>query len=329
MKLTSTLTGIALALGTAVPGFAADVTARISLQLPLKSHLGQNLALFKSEVEANSNGEIAVEIYDSAQLYKDKEVPAAVGSGAIEMGVASLTRYVGDVPAVDVFYMPFLFNSEEKVRKATAPGSDVRGPIDAAIAETGSTVMWWQAYGGAIMLSKDGPVKTPADMVGKKARVFGKTLGDFVTSTGGAPTLISGSEQYLAYQRGTVDIGMTGVSGVKSRKLWEVMDTITVTNHADIEFIVVANTDWWNGLSAEHQKVMSDAALMAELTVRNKVTEIEAGAYAAAEEAGMNVYHPTAEEIDAWKAASASVYDGYRAKTGHLGAQILSAAEQY
>ena len=201
--------------------------------------------------------------------------------------------------------------------------------VKAAIAETGSTVMWWQAYGGAIMLSKDGPVKTPADMVGKKARVFGKTLGDFVTSTGGAPTLISGSEQYLAYQRGTVDIGMTGVSGVKSRKLWEVMDTITVTNHADIEFIVVANTDWWNGLSAEHQKVMSDAALMAELTVRNKVTEIEAGAYAAAEEAGMNVYHPTAEEIDAWKAASASVYDGYRAKTGDLGAQILSAAEQY
>jgi len=329
MKLRSTIAGFALTLSAAVPGFAADVTARISLQLPLKSHLGQNLALFKSEVEANSGGEITVEIYDSAQLYKDKEVPAAVGSGAIEMGVASLTRYVGDVPAVDVFYMPFLFNSEEKVRKATAPGSDVRGPIDAAIAETGSTVLWWQAYGGAILLSKDGPVKTPTDMVGKKARVFGKTLGDFVTAAGGAPTLISGSEQYLAYQRGTVDIGMTGVSGVKSRKLWEVMDTITVTNHADIEFIVVANTEWWNGLSAEHQQVMSDAALKAELTVRNKVTEIEAGAYAAAEEAGMTVYKPSAEEIDAWKAASASVYDGYRAKAGDLGAQVLSAAEQY
>lgn len=329
MKLRSTIAGFALTLSAAVPGFAADVTARISLQLPLKSHLGQNLALFKSEVEANSNGEITVEIYDSAQLYKDKEVPAAVGSGAIEMGVASLTRYVGDVPAVDVFYMPFLFNSEEKVRKATAPGSDVRGPIDAAIAETGSTVLWWQAYGGAILLSKDGPVKTPTDMVGKKARVFGKTLGDFVTAAGGAPTLISGSEQYLAYQRGTVDIGMTGVSGVKSRKLWEVMDTITVTNHADIEFIVVANTEWWSGLSAEHQQIMSDAALKAELTVRNKVTEIEAGAYAAAEEAGMTVYRPSTEEIDAWKAASASVYDGYRAKAGDLGAQVLSAAEQY
>ena len=99
--------GAAMALGvTAGSSFAADTTLRISLQLPLTSHLGQNLTLFKEEVEKNSNGDIAVEIYDSAQLYKDKEVPAAVGSGAIEMGVASLTRYVGDIPAVDIFYLP-------------------------------------------------------------------------------------------------------------------------------------------------------------------------------------------------------------------------------
>ncbi|MFC3119659.1 TRAP transporter substrate-binding protein DctP [Jhaorihella thermophila] len=242
-----------------------------------------------------------VEIYDSAQLYKDKEVPAAVGSGAIEMGVASLTRYVGDIPAVDVFYMPFLLNSEEKVRKATAPGSPVRGPIDEAIKGTGSTVLWWQAYGGAILLSNGSPIRAPADMKGKKVRVFGKTLGDFVTAVGGAPTLISGSEQYLAYQRGTVDIGMTGVSGVKSRKLWEVMDTITVTNHADIEFVVVANSDWWNGLSEAHRKVMMDAARKAEIDVRDRVSQIEADAYAAAKEHGMTIYHPTADEIELWK----------------------------
>jgi C4-dicarboxylate-binding protein DctP len=306
---------------------AADLTLRISLQLPLKSHLGQNLVLFKDQVEAKSDGSIAVEIYDSAQLYKDKEVPAAVGSGAIEMGVASLTRYVGDIPAVDVFYMPFLLNSEEKVREAVAPGSTIRDSIDAAIKGTGSTVLWWQAYGGAILLSNGAPVKTPADMAGKKVRVFGKTLGDFVTAMGGAPTLISGSEQYLAYQRGTVDIGMTGVSGVKSRKLWEVMDTITVTNHADIEFVVVANTDWWNGLTDEQRAIISEAARNAEIDVRDRVSQIEADAYAAAKEHGMTVYYPTDEEIAKWKAKSQPVYDAYKKKAGDLGAKLLNAAE--
>ncbi|MEC9268604.1 MAG: TRAP transporter substrate-binding protein DctP [Pseudomonadota bacterium] len=314
-----------LALG-AVPAQAADVTMRISLQLPLKSHLGQNLLMFKEEVEKTTNGEVAVEIYDSAQLYKDKEVPAAVGSGAIEAGVASLTRYVGDIPAVDIFYQPFVFDSEEKVRAAVAKGSPIRGPIDDAIADTGSTVLWWQAYGGAIMLSKGGPLKTPADMEGKKVRVFGKTLGDFVTAAGGAPTLISGSEQYLAYQRGTVDIGMTGVSGVKSRKLWEVMDTITITNHADIEFIVVVNTEFWNGLSDAHKSAIEAAAMKAEAHVRNKMSEIEAEAYAAAKENGMSVYTPNAEELAAWRAVAQPVYDEYKEKAGELGQTLFSVA---
>ncbi len=329
MKPLSWALGAALAVGLAAGSAnAADTTLRISLQLPLKSHLGQNLVLFKEEVEKNSNGDIAVEIYDSAQLYKDNEIPAAVGSGSIEMGVASLTRYVGDIPAVDVFYQPFLFDTEEKVRAAVAAGSTVRGPLDEAIKGTGSTVLWWQAYGGSIMLSNGAPVKTPEDLKGKKVRVFGKTLGDFVTAAGGAPTLISGSEQYLAYQRGTVDIGMTGVSGVKSRKLWEVMDTITVTNNADIEFIVVVNTDFWNGLPDAHKDIIQAAALKAEADVRDRMSQIEAEAYEASKENGMTVYTPTAEEMTAWKAVSQPVYDTFKEKAGALGQQVLDAAQK-
>ena len=306
---------------------AADTTLRISLQLPLKSHLGQNLLLFKDEVEKNSENAIAVEIYDSAQLYKDKEVPQAVGSGSIEMGVASLTRFVGDIPAVDIFYQPFLFNSEDKVRAATAKGSNIRGPIDEAILDTGSRVLWWQAYGGAIMLSKGAPLKTPDDIQNKKVRVFGKTLGEFIETVGGAPTLISGSEQYLAYQRGTVDVGMTGVSGVKSRSLWEVMDTITVTNHADIEFIVIINEKFWQSLADDQKSIIQTAADKADLAVREAVADIEAQAYAAAEENGMSVYTPTEEELNAWQQASTPVVENYKAAAGELGAKLLEAAQ--
>ena len=110
-KLLTTFAAGSVALVMSASAFAAEVTMRISLQLPMKSHLGQNLQLFKKEVEAKSNGSIEVQIYDSAQLYKDKEVPAAVGSGAIEAGVASLTRYVGDVPAVDILALCALGSS--------------------------------------------------------------------------------------------------------------------------------------------------------------------------------------------------------------------------
>ena len=111
-------------------------------------------SLFKDE-SSRSLADIVVEIYDSAQLYKDKEVPAAVGSGAIEAGVASLTRYVGDIPAVDIFYQPFLFDTEDKVRKAVArdrlsavrsmrpSGNRLDRPVVAGLWQRHHTVQGW------------------------------------------------------------------------------------------------------------------------------------------------------------------------------------------
>jgi C4-dicarboxylate-binding protein DctP len=328
MKFRSLALIAAMAAFVAAP-VAAQTTLRISLQTSLKSHLGQNLAMFQKEVEEASAGDIKIEIYDSATLYKDNEVPAAVGAGSIEMGVASLTRYVGDSALVDVMYQPFLFDTEAKVRKAVAAGSPVRGPIDAAIAETGSTVLWWQAYGSSVFLSKGDPIKTPADLVGKKVRVFGKTLGEFVAAAGGSPTVISGSEQYLAYQRGTVDIGMTGVSGVQSRKLWEVMDTITVANNAVIEFIVVINTNVWNGLKEGQRAIIRTAASNAETALRDGMAKIEAAAYAEAVSHGMAVYQPTEDEMNAWRGVSNPVYDTFRRVNGDAGVRMLEAAAAF
>ena len=58
---------------------ADDVTLRISLQTSMKSHPGQILLLFEQLVEELSGNTVDVQIYDSAQLYRDKVVPEAVG----------------------------------------------------------------------------------------------------------------------------------------------------------------------------------------------------------------------------------------------------------
>ena len=265
------------------------------------------------------------------RLYKDKEVPQAVGSGAIEAGVASITRFAGTNPEVDVFYLPFLFDSEKKVRKATQAGSDIRAILDPAIAKTGAVPLYYQAYGSAIMLSNGGPMKTPADFKDKKIRVFGKTLGAFVSSLGGKPALISGSEQYLAYQRNTVDAGMTGVSGVKSRKLYQVMDTLTVTNHGDIEFIVVANDKWLNSLTQKQRDAIAEASKVAEKAVRDDMANIEAGAYKEAKANGMNIVNLSSSEVSSLKKASSSVIDDYISRTGGAGGvgdQLVKAANK-
>lgn len=326
MKLFKTGLAVAL-LGAAISmPVVAETTLRISLQLPLKHHLGQNLLQFKEQVEAESKGDLKIEIYPSAQLYKDKEVPSAVASGAIEMGVASLARFVGTVPAVDLFYVPFMLPSEEMVKKATAPGSVVRQPLDDAILKTGARVLWWQAYGGVALLSKGEPIVNPEDMQGKKVRVFGKTLGEFTKSVGGAPVVMSGSEQFLAYQRGTVDAGMTGVSAVMPRKLYQVMDNLTVTKHADIEFVVVINDKVWNGLNDNQRAIITKASRTVEADLREKMIKIEADALAESKK-NMKVFELDAAQIEAWKKATSSVVDGYVENSGKLGKQLIEAVK--
>jgi C4-dicarboxylate-binding protein DctP len=253
-------------------------------------------------------------------------VPKAVGSGQIEMGVASLARYVGDVPAVDVFYIPALFDSDSKLRAAVAPGSPVRGPLDAAMAKTGAKVLWWQAYGSTILLTKGEPLRSPDDLKGKKVRVFGKLLGTWVQANGGSPVNVAGSEQYFAYQRGTVDIGMTAPDTIKSRKMWEVMKSVTLAGQAAVEFVVVVNDKAWAKLSAAQQKIVADAAVKAEKSLRDQFETIAKESIEAGKANGMTIHIPQGAEAAKWRASADAVRDAFLAGAGPLGKQVYEAA---
>mgnify|MGYP001276352175 FL=1 len=208
----------------------AETTIRVTLQLPAKHSIGANWMAFKKIVEAESKGELKLQIFAAAQLYKDKETPQAVGSGAVEAGSVFLGRFAGSVPAVEVINVPFLFTDEKALRANVTSGSAMRKALDAAmLKETGARVLWWQAFGRNIYLNNGTPIRTPADFNGKKVRTYGKILGWTVEALGGAPTLMSGSKQFLAYQQGAVDVGMTGASSVKTRKLYEVMKNMTLS----------------------------------------------------------------------------------------------------
>lgn len=310
-----------------VAGAAAATELRVTSQLPPSHPATANLIEFAERVDQLSGGELTFEIFHSAQLYKDNEVPAAVSSGAIDMGTASLTQFGGTIPAVDVFYVPFTFDDPEHVVRATAPGSPVRQLIDDAILETGARILWWQAIGGAVFMSAD-PIVMPEDVAGKKVRVFSKTLGKFVEVLGGAPASISGSEQFLAYQQGTVDAGMSSPEGVTSRKIYEVLDYMTVTNHADVEFVVIINEGVWQGLSEQERAWIDEAGKAVEAELRAEVNAADAEAIAfVRDNTEMEVIELTPEQRQAWIDASKPVMDSYLESSGELGQKLVEAID--
>lgn len=305
----------------------AETTIRVTLQLPATHSLGQNWQDFAKIVEDKSGGELKVQLFPSAQLFKDKEVPGAVGSGAVEAGSSFLGRFAGSVPAVDVVAIPFIFDDEAHIRAAVAPGSAMRAAIDGAIKkETNNRVLWWQAFGRNIYLNNGSPIATPADLKGKKVRTYGKVHGWTVQALGGAPTLMSGSKQFLAYQQGAVDVGMTGASAVKSRKLFEVMDHMTLTFDSAIEFVAVMNSDFYEGLSDEHKAVVDAAALEVEQKLRDQIYS-EEGTIVEEMKSKMTVVDLTDDQRALWAAATKSVVDRFVEETGETGATVVAAVK--
>ena len=303
----------------------ADTTIRVTLQLPETHSLGQNWQDFASIIEEKSGGELKVQLFPSAQLFKDKEVPGAVGSGAVEAGSAFLGRFAGSVSAVDVVSIPFMFSDEAHIRASVAPGSAMRSALDGAILrETNNRVLWWQAFGRNIYLNNGSAIVTPQDLQGKKVRTYGKVHGWTVEALGGAPTLMSGSKQFLAYQQGAVDVGMTGASAVKSRKLFEVMDHMTLTFDSAIEFIAVINNDFYESLSAEHQAIIDAAAQEVEQKLRDAIYQQEAEIVEEMK-AEMTVVELTEAQRAAWREATAGVVDRFVDETGATGAAAVAA----
>ncbi|MEM7652950.1 MAG: TRAP transporter substrate-binding protein DctP [Pseudomonadota bacterium] len=325
MRRTLTAALVATAILTLPAAAQAETVIRVTLQLPETHSLGQNWNAFKEIIEEKSGGDLKLQLFPSAQLYKDKEVPEAVGTGAVEAGSAFLGRFTGAVPAVDVVSLPFFFRDEAHLRAAVATGSPMRSVLDAAILkETNAKILWWQAFGRNIYLSNDSAIRVPADLKNKKVRTYGKVLGWTVEALGGAPTLMSGSKQFLAYQQGAVDVGMTGASAVKSRKLFEVMDHMTLSYDSAIEFVAVMNNDFFEGLSAAHQKIVLDAAAEVEQQLRDAIYAQEDGNVKEMR-SKMTVVDLTAAEREQWVDATKSVVQRFVDDAGPTAAEVVSA----
>lgn len=305
----------------------AETIIRVTLQLPETHSLGQNWNAFKKIIEEESDGELKLQLFPSAQLYKDKQVPEAVGTGAVEAGSAFLGRFAGSVPAVDVINLPFFFRDGDHLRASVATGSKMRSILDAAVLkETGAKVLWWQAFGRNIYLSNGSAIRTPADLKNKKVRTYGKVLGWTVEALGGAPTLMSGSKQFLAYQQGAVDVGMTGTSAVKSRKLYEVMDHMTLSFDSAIEFVAVINNDFFNSLPEKHQKIILDAAKTVEKQLRDEIYSQEAASVKELS-SKMTVVELTAAERQKWVDATQGVVARFVEAGGATADQVVNAAQ--
>ena len=117
---------------------------------------------------------------------------------------------------------------------------------------------------GEVMMTTTGPVKAPGDLNEVKFRVMtNPLLVESYKAFGATPTPLPWGEVYGALQTGIIQGQENPAFFIESTKMYEVTDHITRAGHNNFTTAVMANKEFYDGLSDEDKKVVQDATAAA------------------------------------------------------------------
>jgi hypothetical protein len=129
-----------------------------------------------------------------------------------------------------------------------------------------------------------------SDIEGLKLRVIPNPINvDWVKALGANPTPLPFPELYAALEQGAVDGQENPIPTINSAKLYEVQKNMVLTAHQYNPQSVVISKKFWETLSADEKKVVSNAALESAKFQRETSRNLEAGLLANLKKNGMQV----------------------------------------
>lgn len=300
---------------------AEKVVVKLAHALPATHHLARGMASFAEKVSEASKGNVTIEIFPSGQLHNDKSMNDAIMTGGVDMGLNSTAMWASVIPAMEIFDVPFLFPSYDKIDKAIKGGLGEK--LSKEMEKKGAKALIWADYGFVQFANDKKPIKKPEDFKGLKLRGYGELPSETIKALGAAPVTMSSSEVYMAIQRGTIDGQTSGTTAMYERKMFEVTKYLTMTNHAFPEFLLAVNLDFWNGLSEDNKKIIQDAAAKVESEIRAGAKSEDEKALNMLKEKGMEVYVVPESELPNWQKATEPVQKIFVERAGALAQELI------
>ncbi|MBT0570249.1 DctP family TRAP transporter solute-binding subunit [Curvibacter sp. CHRR-16] len=300
--------GLSMALCAALltPAMAQStgpITIKFSHVVSPEAPKGKAALFFARRAAELSGNKVRVMVYANSMLYNDKDEMQAVLSGDVEMLAPSLAKFSAlGVQQFEVFDVPYLFSSLTDVHRITdgPVGASLMGKLEARGIKG---LAFWD--NGFKSFSANTPIKTPADLKGKRLRIQNsKVLEEEVNTLEATPVPMPFSAVYGALKTGGVDGTENPISNFYTQKMREVQKHLTLTNHGYLGYAVIANKAFWDRLPSDVRKALEQA--MKEATVyANKVArEDNEGMMAAERVSGRTtIYDPKPEELQAFRKA--------------------------
>ena len=219
---------------------------------------GQGALKFKELAEKKLPGKVQVQVFPSSQLFGDAKELEALLLGDVQLIAPSLSKFDRYTKKIQLFDLPFLFDDIAAVDRFqhSPPGQAL---LDSMKNRGLQGLAYWHNGMKELSTNRD-KLTRPEDVKGLKFRIQASdVLEAQFRALGANPQKMAFAEVYQALQTGVVDGQENTWSNIYSQKFHEVQKTIAETNHGVLDYMVVANAKWWDGLAPDVRKALTEA----------------------------------------------------------------------
>lgn len=284
---------------------------------------GQGALKFKELAEQKLPGKVQVQVFPSSQLFGDAKEMEALLLGDVQLIAPSLSKFDRYTKKIQLFDLPFLFDDMAAVDRFQA------GPAGQELLKSMTNrgllgLAYWHNGMKQLSTGKD-ELTRPEHVKGLKFRIQASdVLEAQFRALGANPQKMAFAEVYQALQTGVVDGQENTWSNIYSQKFHEVQKTIAETNHGVIDYMVVTNAKWWNGLTPEIQKGLSEAMAEATTHANKMAADLNARDKDLIAKAGKaKIQTLSKEDVAAWRKAMEPVWKKFE---GDIGRDLIDAA---
>ncbi|MDG2243700.1 MAG: TRAP transporter substrate-binding protein [Rhodospirillaceae bacterium] len=285
---------------------------------------------FEDAVDALSDGRLGVTLMVQGEAGPEETQFAGLRRNRLQMAGISTGTLGLALSELAVLRAPFLFESIEEASYVL--DTHLLRSMEARFAEKNLVLLSWMMDGWMDLYTKF-PVRIPADLSARKIRVSTDDSALLYMAALDADVIqIPLSDVIPGMQTGLVEGGEQSTQIFALAGLDATANHFTLTHHAYSTAGVVANKTWWDSLSIEEQKVYRGAIPDANW-YRDLVLDRNALYLKRAQEDGLNVVYPSAEERALWQQLGQNIYNDLIRDIGgnaaELYAEIMRTKEEF
>jgi len=280
-----------------------------------------NFEWMAKEVNARSKGALDMQFFGKTLIPQELEIMNAVKSGSIAIGSpsgAAATVF----PEMGAFLVPYLV--KDYAQAYAMFNGKIGDKLDKEIQDKYKLkVLCFYDFGFRHFWTAKKPIVEPKDLRGLKIRVQqSKVFGDTINGLGGNAVPMGWGEVVTAAKSGVIDGGDLPIVNIKALKVYEVSKYASMTYHNYGPTNVVMNLEIWNGLSAEHKKLLLDVSRETQTRIREATESVDtfAAAKKELEPFGMTVVEAKVEDFR--KVAQQKIWPAYKSQYGALWDEI-------